>query len=117
MYRELETGIGQLWHQFSPIFTTLPSIDKSSTHAMSAELIASVIAQGERLATHSWEYGAYAEALLEWYDPSSAVFGADPFPGGKIPVLQVDQTRSLAYAELHISTNSTTLIDGDGKLV
>ncbi|KAK7754886.1 hypothetical protein SLS62_003200 [Diatrype stigma] len=81
---------------------------------MSAELIASVIAQGERLATHSWEYGTFAEALLEWYDPSSAVFGADPFPGGKIPVLQVNQTRSLAYAEPHISTNSTTLVDGDG---
>lgn len=84
---------------------------------MSAEIIASVIAQGERLATHSWEYGTFAEALLEWYNPSNSVFGDDPFLGGKIPVLPVDQTRSLSYAEPQIWTNSTTLVDGDGKYI
>ena len=76
---------------------------------MSVELIASVIAQGERLAAHSWEWGTFAEALLEWYDPSNSVFGSDAFPGGKVPVLQVADTRSLSYAEPHIWTNSTTL--------
>ena len=76
---------------------------------MSAELIGSVIAQGERLAAHSWEWGTFAEALLEWYDPSNSVFGSDAFPGGKIPVLQVADTRSLSYAEPHIWTNATTL--------
>ncbi|KAK7968928.1 hypothetical protein PG988_008001, partial [Apiospora saccharicola] len=81
---------------------------------MSAELINNVIAQGHRLANHSWEYGTFAEALLEWYNPQYSVFGADPFPNGKIPVLQVGDVQSLAYAKPHIWTNQTTLVDGDG---
>ncbi|KAI8963079.1 hypothetical protein F5Y11DRAFT_365486 [Daldinia sp. FL1419] len=81
---------------------------------MSSELISNIISQGQRLATHSWEYGAFAEALLEWHTPSASVFGDDPFPDGKIPVLQVDSTRSLSYVKPHISTSSDTLVDGDG---
>ncbi|KAI1081448.1 hypothetical protein F5B20DRAFT_65094 [Whalleya microplaca] len=81
---------------------------------MSAELVAKIISQGERLATHSWEYGAFSEALLEWYNPNYSVFGNNTFPDGKVPVLQIDQVRSLSYAEPHIWTNSTTLVDGDG---
>ncbi|KAL7627365.1 hypothetical protein AAE478_001558 [Parahypoxylon ruwenzoriense] len=81
---------------------------------MTVEIINSVIAQGQRLATHSWEYGTFAEALLEWDNPSSSVFGNNAFPDGKIPVLQVDQTRSLSYVKPHISTNSTTLVGADG---
>ncbi|KAK8055647.1 hypothetical protein PG993_000874 [Apiospora rasikravindrae] len=81
---------------------------------MSAELINNVIAQGHRLATHSWEYGTFAEALLEWHDPQYSVFGPDPFPHGKVPVLQVDDVQSLAYAKPHIWTNQSTLVDGDG---
>ncbi|KAI1342151.1 hypothetical protein F5Y15DRAFT_374358 [Xylariaceae sp. FL0016] len=81
---------------------------------MPADLIANVIAQGERLATHSWEYGTFSEALLEWYNPESSVFGANPFPDGNVPVLHIEDVKSLAYAQPHISTNGTTLIDGDG---
>lgn len=76
--------------------------------------INSIITQGRRLATHSWEYGAFAEALIEWYHPQYSVFGSDAFPGGKVPVLKVDDTPSLAYAKPHIWTNATTLADGDG---
>lgn len=82
---------------------------------MSLEVISRVISQGHRLATHSWEFGTFSEALLEWYDPHLSVFSATPFPDGKIPVVQVDQVESLSYAQPHIWTNSTTLIDGDGK--
>ncbi|KAI1097448.1 hypothetical protein F4804DRAFT_347176 [Jackrogersella minutella] len=81
---------------------------------MTTELINSVITQGQQLATHSWEYGTFAEALLEWYTPSSSVFGNNTFPDGKIPVLQVGDTRSLSYAKPQISTSSDTLVDGDG---
>lgn len=81
---------------------------------MSLDIISKVIAQGHRLATHSWEYGAFSESLLEWYNPELSVFGATPFPYGKVPVVQVGQVRSLSYAEPHIWTNSTTLVDGDG---
>lgn len=82
---------------------------------MSADLINSVITQGQNLASHSWEYGTFAEALLEWYNPTSSVFGSNAFPDGKIPVLQVADTRSLSYAKPQISTSGDTLVDGDGK--
>ncbi|KAI0006569.1 hypothetical protein F4779DRAFT_558454 [Xylariaceae sp. FL0662B] len=81
---------------------------------MSSDLISKVISQGERLATHSWEYGTFAEALLEWYNPNYSVFSSDPFPDGKIPVVQVSDVRSLSYAEPHIVTNSSTLVGADG---
>lgn len=82
---------------------------------MTSELINNVIWQGRVLASHSWEYGAFSEALLEWYDPEFSVFGKGAFPDGKIPVLQVGDVQSLSYAKPNIRTNSTTLIDGDGK--
>ncbi|KAI0098528.1 hypothetical protein GGR51DRAFT_538047 [Nemania sp. FL0031] len=81
---------------------------------MSLEIISKVISQGHLLATHSWEFGAFSEALLEWYNPDLSVFGPSPFPHGKVPVVQVDQVESLSYAQPHIWTNSTTLVDGDG---
>ncbi|OTB14859.1 hypothetical protein K445DRAFT_384246 [Daldinia sp. EC12] len=81
---------------------------------MSSALIDNIISQGHRLATHSWEYGTFAEALLEWYTPSASVFGDDPFPDGKIPVLQVDSTPSLSYVKPHISITSDTLVGSDG---
>ncbi|KAI0913283.1 hypothetical protein F4823DRAFT_622287 [Ustulina deusta] len=81
---------------------------------MSLGIVSKVISQGYLLATHSWEFGAFSESLLEWYNPDLSVFGAAPFPDGKIPVVQVDQVESLSYAQPHIWTNSTTLVDGDG---
>ncbi|KAJ8114876.1 hypothetical protein ONZ43_g4797 [Nemania bipapillata] len=81
---------------------------------MSLEIISKVISQGHLLATHSWEFGAFSEALLEWYNPDLSVFGPSPFPHGKVPVVQVDKAESLSYAQPHIWTNSTTLVDGDG---
>ncbi|KAI0506644.1 hypothetical protein F5B22DRAFT_639035 [Xylaria bambusicola] len=81
---------------------------------MSLEVISKVLSQGHLLATHSWEFGTFSEALLEWHDPHLSVFAASPFPDGKIPVVQVDQVESLSYAQPHIWTNSTTLVDGDG---
>ncbi|KAI1472061.1 uncharacterized protein F4812DRAFT_456158 [Daldinia caldariorum] len=84
---------------------------------MSSTLINNIILQKQRLATHSWEYGALAEVLLEWYTPNASVFGGNPFPDGRIPVIQVDTTPSLSYVKRHISTNSDTLIDGDGMLL
>lgn len=82
---------------------------------MTSELISNVIMQARLLASHSWEYGALSEALLEWYNPEFSVFGKAAFPDGKIPVLQVGDIQSLSYAKPNIRTNSTTLIDGDGK--
>lgn len=82
---------------------------------MTSELITNVIMQGRLLASHSREYGTLSEALLEWHNPDFSVFGQNAFQGGRIPVLQTGDTESLSYAKPHIRTNSTTLVDGDGK--
>lgn len=74
-----------------------------------------VIAQAERLATHSWEYGSLSLALIDWYSPEISVFSPGAFPHGEIPLLYVNNTQALAYAKPLIRLSSTTLIDGDGK--
>lgn len=81
----------------------------------SPDLMNSIIDQATRLATHSWEYGTLAQALLEWNSPEISVFGADPFPDGQIPSVSVDDTPSLSYAISHISTDGDTLVNGDGS--
>ncbi|KAF2806877.1 uncharacterized protein BDZ99DRAFT_465636 [Mytilinidion resinicola] len=81
---------------------------------VSAALVAKVLSQAVTLAVHSWEYGTVCEALLEWKNPEWSVFGADPFPGGKLPVLNVDQVDALNYVKPHIRTNNVTLVDGAG---
>ncbi|TAQ85422.1 hypothetical protein B7494_g6243 [Chlorociboria aeruginascens] len=68
------------------------------------------------LASHSWEYGAAAEAFLELSNSSLSVFGEDPFPGGDVPVVDWEQVDALAYVEPFIRTDSQTLIDGDGAV-
>ncbi|OTA04512.1 hypothetical protein A9Z42_0050900 [Trichoderma parareesei] len=61
-------------------------------------------------ASHSWEWGTAAEALLELHNPELSVFGSNPFPGGKIPPAD-PSTTALAYAKQFINRNSQTLVD------
>jgi hypothetical protein len=82
---------------------------------VSASLMLKVIAQAERLATHSWEYGSLSLALMDWYNPEISVFSPNAFPYGSLPVLDVNSTVALAYAKPLIRLNTTTLIDGAGK--
>lgn len=82
---------------------------------VSPSLILKVIAQAERLATHSWEYGSLSLALIDWYNPDISVFSPTAFPHGSLPILDINSTAALAYAKPLIRTNSTTLVDGDGK--
>lgn len=63
------------------------------------------------LATHSWEYGTASEALLELDTPSLSVFGDRPFPVPDNP-----SSSAMVYAKPHIQLDSSTLVDGDGKL-
>ncbi len=111
-------GVGQPSYESESLFARYPAtiLDRLNpdTSTMSLGIVSKVISQGYLLATHSWEFGAFSESLLEWYNPDLSVFGAAPFPDGKIPVVQVDQVESLSYAQPHIWTNSTTLVDGDG---
>ena len=76
-----------------------------------------VAGHARTLASHSWEYGTAAEALLELYNSSLSVFSSDPFPGGKIPNVNWMNVNALSYVQPFISTNSQTLIDGDGQFI
>jgi hypothetical protein len=69
----------------------------------------------ESLPSHSWEYGAAAQALLELYDPSISVFGAKPFP---IPTVSPDLIRGLKYAQekIVIGWGADGLSPGDGSV-
>ncbi|WPH02722.1 Hypothetical protein R9X50_00559000 [Acrodontium crateriforme] len=61
-------------------------------------------------ASHSWEWGTAAEALLELYDNQYSVFGSNPFPNGGIPMVD-PSIYSLSYAKPHINRNSQVLVD------
>jgi hypothetical protein len=61
------------------------------------------------IASHSWEFGTAAEALLELYNPELSVFGADPFPNGGIPDAAAD-TFALSYARQFINRDSQVFV-------
>lgn len=88
--------------------------DDNTLTMVSTELINAVLQQAIRVATHSWEYGTVAEALLEWNDPQLSIWN-NPFPGGEVPTLEVDDVSALSYIIPHIRTDNITLVDGDGK--
>jgi hypothetical protein len=80
---------------------------------VSSATVSLVLKKAVEVATHSWEYGTVAEALLEWNDYKLAIWN-DPFPNGQVPTLNVADVSALSYIKPHISTSGTTLIDGDG---
>ena len=80
---------------------------------VSAELIGAVLQKAIQVATHSWEYGTVAEALLEWNSPKLSIWN-DPFPNGKIPTLNAENVSALSYVKPFIRTDNITLVDGDG---
>ena len=65
----------------------------------------------ETLATHDWEIGTVAEAVLELISPEKAIFGANPFPGGRIPSswFKLDEALSYVYTNIHIDGGGQTL--------
>ncbi|KAJ6437243.1 FAD-binding, type 2 [Purpureocillium lavendulum] len=65
-------------------------------------------------ASHSWEWGTAAEALLELYNPDLSVFGPNPFPGGNVPKADPG-TLALSYARQFINRNSDVLV-GDSAV-
>lgn len=60
-------------------------------------------------ASHLWEWGTAANALLELYNSDLSVFGANPFPNGKIPSANPG-TLGLSYAKQFINTNLQVLV-------
>lgn len=69
----------------------------------------------QSLPSHSWEYGAAAEALLELYNPELSVFGATPFP---VRSSDPGQVNALSYAasKIQIGTGENALSQGDGAV-
>ena len=74
--------------------------------------------RAKALASHSWEYGTLAEALLELHNPTLAVFSRAAFPADKVPPrppwLDV---QGLEYAQhfIDVGEASATLADGDAS--
>ncbi len=66
-------------------------------------------------ASHSWEYGTAAEALLQLHNPELSIFSKDPFPGGKIPSPDILKMPGLLYAKNFIRLGQNTLIDAGGE--
>lgn len=60
-------------------------------------------------ASHSWEFGTAAEALLELYNNELSVFGSNPFPNGKIPSAD-PAIFALSYAKQFIDIDSQVLV-------
>lgn len=76
--------------------------------------IEAVEKQARRLATHSWEYGTLAEALLELHDPDLSVFSPSAFPADKVPpASSLANSTALEYATPYIRLDSETLIQDD----
>ena len=71
----------------------------------------------KQLATHDWEMGTAAEALLELVDPEISVFGAKPFPGGKIPVTWFRMEEALLYVQQNVKIGGRTLFDENNYTV
>jgi len=67
----------------------------------------------ESLPSHSWEYGASAQSLLELYNPALSVYGSKPFP---VAVSNITQVRALSYAASNIvlGTGYSALYSGEG---
>jgi hypothetical protein len=69
----------------------------------------------ESLPSHSWEFGAAAQAMLELYNPLLSVFGPEPFP---VQVRKKEEVKALAYAarKINIGKGDNALVDGDGAV-
>lgn len=76
-----------------------------------------VVSHAKAITSRSWEIGALSEALIELHNPELSVFGANPFPGGTIPLLSdVTNIPGLDFVKSLIWTNNTDcLINGEGE--
>ncbi|KAF8178100.1 Six-hairpin glycosidase-like protein [Mycena galopus ATCC 62051] len=78
--------------------------------------IAQVAVVAAHLASHSWEFGTAAEALLELYDPHMSIF--TPTPTFPVPTVPKECVESLEYAASKIvfGTGANALSDGGGSV-
>jgi hypothetical protein len=88
--------------------------DVSAHHYKYFFNIKKVAEQAKQLATHDWEYGTCAEALLELYNPSLSVFNERCFTCEKLKSIEeIDAVPSLVYAKEHIRLAGDSLFGND----
>ncbi|RDB18363.1 Unsaturated rhamnogalacturonyl hydrolase YesR [Hypsizygus marmoreus] len=77
--------------------------------------IQKVASVAQSLPSHSWEFGAAAQALLELHNPSLSVFGSAPFP---VPAIQKDKVKALEYAadKIELGNGADGLVNGNGAV-
>ncbi|KAF8067998.1 Six-hairpin glycosidase-like protein [Lyophyllum atratum] len=77
--------------------------------------IQKVATLAESIPSHSWEFGAASQALLELYNSSLSVFGNTPFP---VPSTNKDDVTALKYAASKIvfGEGTDSLSAGDGAV-
>lgn len=77
--------------------------------------VAKVVKLAESLPSHSWEYGAAAQAMLELHDPLLSVFGPAPFP---VQAYEKGAVKALSYAsdKITLGVGANGLANGDGAV-
>lgn len=80
---------------------------------LSEEVLAKVVAKAKELATHSWEYGTLAEALLELEDRDLSVYREDGFPNDKFPWPKIRDAEGLKYASQYIRKDGSETLCED----
>ncbi|KAK7457789.1 hypothetical protein VKT23_010128 [Stygiomarasmius scandens] len=80
--------------------------------------IQKVASLAQTLPSHSWEYGAACEALLELYNPSLSVFSSSAFPIPSLTSSVVGTVKGLEYAgnNILIGIGADALSKGDGAV-
>jgi hypothetical protein len=73
-------------------------------------LIKKVVQEAKSLASHSWEYGAVSQALLELQNPELSVFAINSTNSTSL----LTNVEGLEYAKKFIRTTDDTLVDGTG---
>lgn len=111
-------SIKRLFHP-SPLDSPSSLCTQDSKSVDLSSNLTAVLSVARSRASHSWEYGVLAEALLELYNPELSVFGTHVFPGRMLPHFSqtdVANTPGFAYVAPLINTDppSGILIDGSG---
>lgn len=100
---------------FTAATSSSSSASRNTTSFDAGFNITAVVKQAERLASHSWEYGTLAEALLELYNPEYAVYCESAFGDNESQVPSPSKNiKALKYASSKFDFSEGTLSPGDG---
>ncbi|EME43355.1 hypothetical protein DOTSEDRAFT_89249 [Dothistroma septosporum NZE10] len=98
------------------------SIDLSSFETCTASFnysfrINAAMTQAHSHSSRSWEIAYAYEATQQMYNPERSVFGPDPFPNGKVPMLGLRLDEASLYVEPKLKTDRGASFDEDNGAV